>query len=87
MSTWREMVKEVMADYGESWCDVEAMRPIKLDLDRCFNATSDKKEGCSFYIWTRRRIYFACVSEGLEWVSSLSRHPNSAIPRHIGDEI
>lgn len=87
MMTWREMIREAMEDYSESWGAVEDVRPKNIDLDKPFNATSKKIEGEPFYLWTRRRVYFACTSDGLEWVASVPRNPTSAEPKHIGNEI
>jgi hypothetical protein len=87
MATWREMIKEVMDDYGESWNSVEAIKPKTLDLDLEFDASYGTIEGVPFYLWTKKRVYFAVTTDGMEWVASVSRNPTGAQPKHVGNEI
>lgn len=86
-TTWRELLKDVMLDAGESLNQVEGMSPKNLDLDREFDSGYGSIQGQPFYIWTKNRVYFAVTCEGMEWVTSVPRNPCGAQPKHIGAEI
>lgn len=86
MLTWRERITAVMAKHDETWADVIGMAvPFPGDLDKPFEANYGSTKGEPFTVWTEERIYFPACYDGMEWVESVPRKPDSKKPtRHIG---
>jgi len=85
MTTWRELIYEEMKNQNESWADV--VSHTEFDLDRKFYGGYGISEGEPFTLWTKKRVYFPVVYDGMEWVSSVPRSPRSKeVTRHVGGE-
>jgi hypothetical protein len=83
---WRESITDRMADHGETWDDVESHTLTDEQLDAEFNGGYGCSEGCAFTVWTKKRVYFPATYDGMEWVSSVSRHPDGVATGHVGGE-
>ena len=84
MSTWREMITDVMEIYGESFADVVSSTITDEQLDVEFDSGFGSPEGIPFTIWTKNRVYFPHEYDGAESVRSVSRNPDGAPTSHYG---
>lgn len=84
MTTWRECITQEMKERGESWDDVVAMTTTHAELDDRFDAGYGGTNGCSFTLWTSRRVYFPGCYDGAEWVASVPRDPCDEATVHVG---
>ena len=85
-TTWREDLTQSLADYGETWADVEAHTMTDEQLDTPFDHGWGGTEGCSFTLWTKTRVFFPACYDGSEWVASVPRNPNGQATSHVGGE-
>lgn len=87
ITTWRRLLVEAMAIHGETWGDdVESSTLTNEDLDVEFNSGFGGSNGVPFTLWTKGRVYFPGVYDGMEWVSSVSRNPDGVPTTHVGGE-
>lgn len=73
-----------MEDNNETWSNVEANTLSEQQMDKEFHCGYGSPEGEPFTIWTKNRIYFPIQYDGLEWVSSVARHPDGKPTEHKG---
>jgi len=83
-TTWREMISEEMADYGDSFENVVTSTLTDEQLDRKFDSGYGGIEGETFTLWTENRVYFPIVYDGAEWCGSVARHPDGKPTDHQG---
>jgi len=81
--SWRELLTEELADYGETWADVVSHTLTEEQLDQRFNDGFGVPEGCPFTLWTQKRVYFPDEYDGAEGVSSVSRNPDGVPTPHV----
>ena len=86
MSTWRELLTEHMALYGDTFASIESSTLLDSELDQEFDSGYGSSQGCPFTVWTAKRVYFPAVYDGAEWVESVSRHPDGESTSHIGGQ-
>lgn len=84
--SWYELLSKALKENGENWQDVVSHTLSDSDLHLPFDTGFGGSYGKSFTLWTRNRAYFPAVYDGLEWVESVSRHPDGAPTRHVGGE-
>lgn len=84
MTTWREEISQALVSKDESWDDVVASTLNDEQLYHEFNDYSGLIEGCSFTLWTKKRVYFPACYDGAEWVESVPRDPCDEETHHIG---
>lgn len=86
MTTWRKLILEEMEERGESFDDVvEAVADAQdgwLDVE--FFDGYGGAEGCSFSLWTEKRVYFPICYDGAEWAGSVPRNPCKEASTHQG---
>jgi hypothetical protein len=83
---WRRMLTSAMFEHGESWADVVSCTLDDAELDRVFDPGFGSAEGTPFWLWTKRRVYFATEYDGSEDVKSVPLSPAAAVgesPEHI----
>lgn len=83
-TSWRELISNTMAEWGESFDDVESMTLSDDQLDAEFYDGFGVISGCSFTVWTKNRVYFPAQYDGAEWCDSVSRNPDGNATFHIG---
>lgn len=84
MTTWRKELTEALAGHNESWVDVEASTLSDEQMNAEFDPNWGSTQGCSFTVWTKKRVYFPACYDGSEWVESVSRVPDGIATDHIG---
>lgn len=84
LTTWRKRLEIIMAMYKDSFDNCEQCTLTEDELDVEFEDDYGLTEGQPFTVWTKTRIYFPACYDGAEWVSSVSRHPDSKPTLHIG---
>jgi hypothetical protein len=84
MTTWRKKLSSSMEDYDESFSDLVSITLSDQELDEDFDYSFGGIEGKDFTAWTKNRVYFPVVYDGLEWVGSVSRHPDGKPTIHQG---
>ena len=85
MATWRKLIAEEMATYGEEWKDVESVAGAD-SFDVEFDEGWGMAAGQPFTVWTVRRVYFPAKYDGSEWCASVSRIPDNEVTYHIGGQ-
>ena len=87
-TTWRILIQDEMDDHGDSFenviSSIASMEGVSEWLDIEFYAGFGGKNGCSFTLWTKTRVYFPLCYDGLEWVGSVPRNPSNEITAHPG---
>ena len=84
MTTWRKELDEALARNKEAWGDVDGSTLTETQLDAEFYPGYGGAEGCPFTLWTKNRVYFPAVYDGMEWVASTPRNPNGQATPHVG---
>ena len=84
MATWKEMLKETLADNGETFDDIEANTMSEEEMNIRFSVGYGDTEGIPFTVWTKNTVYFPICYDGSEWVGCVSRHPNGKPTSHQG---
>jgi hypothetical protein len=84
MTTWRAELLEERHNHDESFKDIESSTLSEDELDREFDSGFGGTEGRPFTVWTKGRVYFPGCYDGLEWVDSVSRHPDGISTNHVG---
>lgn len=84
MNTWRGLIGEEMSNHAETWEDVLSCTLSDQELDAEFYEWHGGTNGKPFTLWTEKRVYFPVVSEGAEWVVSVSRNPDGKATDHVG---
>jgi hypothetical protein len=70
-----------MESQGETWDDFVASEG-SIDVE--FDANYGIILAQPFTLWTTNRVYFPVGCEGLQWVASVSRHPDGQMTPHVG---
>ena len=86
MNTWQELITDEMDRKGESWADVVRSTLTNRELAVKFNKGFGLSEGAPFTLWTKNRVYFPVVYDGLEWVGSVPRDPCDEATEHMGGQ-
>jgi hypothetical protein len=81
---WRTLIGEALAEHDETWADVVATTLTEQQLEAVFNDGYGGTDGAPFTLWTAKRVYFPACYDGLEWVASVARHPDSVPTDHVG---
>ena len=68
--------------YKRFWQPLAATRDEFLDRE--FYAGFGGPEGQPFTLWTHKRVYFAALYDGAEWVASVPRDPCGEVTKHVG---
>jgi len=84
MTTWRQLLREEMAEQNDSFDNIEISTLDKAGLDRAFDNGFGAPKGSSLTVWTKTRVYFPTVYDGSEDVGSVSRHPDGENTQHSG---
>ena len=83
--TWRESIKREMSFHADHFDDIiSEVSDISGWMDVEFDESYGIKEGPSFTLWTKKRVYFPVQYDGSEWVGSVPRDPCNEITRHMG---
>ena len=82
---WKTMIENAMREHGETWADVEANTLTEEEMGEMFYAGYGATEGRPFTVWTKGHVYFPCTYDGMEWVGSVSRHPDGRPTEHMGN--
>lgn len=85
-TTWLVLLKEALRENGEEFHDIFSCAPALSKLSEPFDDDYGSSEGCPFTVWTEKRVYFPAVYAGMEWVASVSRHPDGIPTNHIGGQ-
>lgn len=75
LTNWKQLIESEMADYGESFADIEAITLTEEELNRPFDAGVEGDAGQAFTAWTAQRVYFPASLNGADWCMSVPRHP------------
>lgn len=86
VKSWYELLSKALKEDGEAWEDVVSHTLSVAELHQTFDAGFGGSKGKPFTVWTRNRVYFPAVYDGLEWVESVSRYPDGVPTRHVGGE-
>ena len=85
--TWKSYITAKMNIFNESWDDVVSCTLTEEELREQFNSELyGVTEGRPFTLWTKTRVYFPVQYDGMEWVESVSRHPDGKPTRHFGGQ-
>lgn len=84
--SWYELLSKALKENEEAWEDVVFHTLSDADLHQAFDTGFGGSRGKAFTLWTRNRVYFPAVYDGLEWVESVSRHPDGVPTHHVGGE-
>ncbi len=85
MTNWFALISEEMMLYKESFSDVVSSTLQEKDLFNEFEVGfGPSPSGVEFTVWTRNRVYFPLIDQGLEGVGSVSRNPDGKKTAHIG---
>ena len=85
MTTWRKLLTMEMDYHDETLSDMVGSNNLHLDVE--FNAEFGSADGEPFTVWSKKRVYFTCEYDGLQWVDSLSRNPCSDSSSHISGSV
>lgn len=86
MATWRGLISDEMECNRETWADVEACTLSDDGLNAFFYDGYGGAKGQPFTLWTKSRVYFPVVYDGLEWVGSVPRDPSDEACKHFGGQ-
>ena len=84
MSTWKELLEYAMKKRGEKLADLEANTLTEADMVKEFDSGYGGTEGVPFTAWSAKTVYFPICYDGVEWVGSVSRHPDGKPTEHQG---
>lgn len=84
MATWRELLGIAMRDWDDPG-PVVAFAPDTMAFDAEFvNRHDSSEESADVLAWTRRRVYFPVIYDGLRWLESAPRNPVSDGQEPVG---
>ena len=83
-SDWKSLITEAMTVHDDSWDNVVSCTLTEEELCEFFDEGYGGPEGKPFTVWTKTRVYFPAVYDGLEWVESVSRNPDGNPTHHVG---
>ena len=81
---WKSLITEAMTVHDDSWDNVVSCTLTEEELSESFDEGYGGAEGKPFTVWTKTRVYFPAVYDGLEWVESVSRNPDGNPTQHVG---
>ena len=85
MANWKTMIEEEMRNRGEAWSDIVSSTLTDAEASKSFDDGFGGVGGQHFTVWTEKTVYFPVTYDGIEWVGSVSRHPDGrATPHHGG---
>jgi len=84
MTSWKELIGEVLKYRKETWEDVVFCTLTEAELNVQFDDGYGGTEGKPFALWTEKCVYFPVCYDGSEWVSSISRNPVNEPKNHVG---
>lgn len=84
MATWKALLEQEMRARGETLADLESSTFPAQDMEKEFDAESGHIHGQPFTAWTAKTVYFPVGHDGIEWVGSVSRHPDGKPTEHQG---
>jgi hypothetical protein len=84
MTTWGKLIEEAMKKRGETLADIESITLSPEETDVPFDNGYGSTEGRPFTAWTAKTVYFPVCYDGVEWVGSVSRHPDGKPTDHQG---
>lgn len=84
--SWFELLSKALKENEEIWEDVVSHTLSQAELHQKFDTGFGGSRGNPFTLWTRNRVYFPAVYDGLEWVESVSRLPDGVPKNHVGGE-
>jgi len=81
---WKSLITEEMNNHDDSWDSVVSCTLTEEELSKSFDEGYGWIEGKPFTVWTKTRVYFPAVYDGMEWVGSVSRNPDGNPTQHVG---
>jgi hypothetical protein len=85
MTTWRKELELAFQEHDDNFENVIDFAPKGDEwLNYYFDDYSKTIEGSSFTIWTKKRVYFPILVDGIESVGSVARYPDEKAINHIG---
>jgi hypothetical protein len=83
---WKSLIIEEMTKVNDSWDNVVSCTLTEEELCEQFDEGFGGREGKSFTVWTKTRVYFPAIYDGREWVESVSRNPDGNPTHHVGGD-
>ena len=81
---WKSLITDEMKEHDDSWDSFVSCTLTEEELCEQFDELSCSSDGEPFTLWTKTRVYFPVVYDGIKWVGSVSRKPDGKPTEHFG---